>query len=185
MSAANPFPTQHTQPTPNTMSQPTTPIPAIVKHTILDAIDAARTPLRRAANPEALARHTDPDTQQGRHILNAATGNLDWLDWVRDLVFRDQHDPVMHLRIGAAVVALEDIAPGIGDGRQARQAAAGLKVAGLLLQQARRAATMDAVIRDIRKAAIDISAKAGELCDDAVARSIEAQADHIAQQARR
>jgi hypothetical protein len=167
------------------MSQPTAPIPAIVKHTVIDAITDARRLLTKAAHRDVVARHTDPDTQQGRHILNAAQANLDWLNWVHDLVLHDQHDSTMHLRIGGVVVALEDIAPAMGNTGAHMDAAGKLKVAGLLLQQARRAATMDAVIRDIHKAAIDISAKAGELCEDAIARSIEAQANRIAQHARR
>lgn len=167
------------------MSQPTAPIPAIVMHTIIDAITDARRLLFRAADRGVVARHTDPDTQQGRHIINTAQANLDWLDWVHDLVRNDSHDPTMHLRIGGVVVALEDIAPSMGNAGDHKAAAANLKVAGLLLQQARRAATMDAVIRDIRQAAVDISAMAAGRIDDAIAKSIEAQADIIAQKARR
>ena len=166
------------------MSQPTPAIPAIVKDTITDAITDARRILVRASNPEALAQHTDPAHPAGRSILVAAEEALGWLDWVHTLVIGDYHDPIMHLRIGEVCVTLRDIAPGIGRSG-AVEAADRLKVAGLLLQQARRAATMDAVIRDIRSAAIDISAKAAGHIDDAIAKSIEAQANRIAQQARR
>ena len=166
------------------MSQPTTPIPAIVKHTIIDAITDARRLLVKAADPAALARHTDPAHPAGRRIVAAASEALASLDWVHTLVIDDAHDPIMHLRIGEVGMTIRDIAPGIGGGK-ATDIADRLKVAGLLLQQARRAATMDAVIRDIRKTAIGISAMAAGTIDDAIVKSIEEQASRIAQQARR
>jgi hypothetical protein len=129
--------------------QPTTPIPTIARVVVVDAVTAALAALREVN--EYAGGHYDA-TLAGEH-----------LKWVEAMVVADQHDPLLHLRIGDASVVLEDAAATMPQRPRLLEVVVRLRAASLLLQQARRAADLEARLRDILGAAQDLGDAAGDL----------------------
>ena len=135
------------------MKTTTATIPTIVRFAVIDAVQAARSALREATQCGVT------DTEAKAALLVA------FADDVSNLVRLDEHDPLMHLRIGNIVVALEDMAPTMAQGHRIAAVADRLRVAGLLLQQARRAADLQRRLDDILPLAQEAHAVASGLCD--------------------
>ena len=112
-------------------------INTIVKDAVLAAMTEALHALREASECGV------------RYAETTAAENVDPLKRAADAVRLDQHDPLTHLRIGHVVVALEDIAPHMAQSSRMRATADRLRVAALLLFSARRAADLEARLRDI------------------------------------
>ena len=123
------------------MSNTTAPAPIsnLVKDNVLDAMQAARSALRRATNAD---RHAD-DT------VAKASANLEFIEWAAELVRLDQNDSLLALRIGGVIVALEDLAPTLSDSTEMRAAADRLRLASLLLFSARRERDLAARLKAI------------------------------------
>jgi hypothetical protein len=153
--------------------QPTAPIPTIVLDEVLAAITAAQVNLRDAAHPDAPAA--------GHYPANLA---VEYLAHVAALVRDDQHDPLMHLRIGDAIATMLDLAPTLASSMPMRTAARRLRLAGLLLQSARRQADLERRLRDILPLAQDITETARKDATESRTRDILIAGTDIARLAR-
>ena len=125
----------------------TNTIAPVVRDEVLDAIKAATRNLRDAAHPAAPAAGHAPANLAAEYLVHVAA-----------LVRADEHDPLMHLRIGDAVATMLDLAPTLASGLPMITAARRLRVASLLLQSARRERDLQRRLDNILGHADDIHA---------------------------
>ena len=171
------------------MEHTTHRIAPVIKHVVIDAVQAARSALLATPAPDRFCDGEDILTT----LYRKAQQGIAVLDWVNAHVVAGTHDATLLATIGEVVADIEYIASSMDDPTPMRCVGARLRMASLLLQSARRERDLDGRLRAVLDASQAILAAAEDMASDdptypqahqSMAEDVVADAQRIARLAR-